>query len=292
MHPFSLIKSLSVSVVLLHAGVIFSCIKGGKKPMVDGIAVEDSTVLRTDFQQYFKACKVDGSIVLYDAGRKRWLLSDTTGTRLETLPASTFKIMNLLILLETKAIKDENEIVKWPGFTDTAKYGYRPDIYHDMSVKEAFQRSAGWVFVELANRAGREAYKKYLAASSYGNMDLSQTDPDFWNFGGFAISAINQVAFLEKLQKGDLPFSRRNMEIVKRVMITEEAPGYILRAKTGWTRDKGMNTGWWIGYVENAQGVYFFATRLLQDRTRSTASFGECRRSITRKVLKDLGITR
>jgi beta-lactamase class D len=292
MHTFLLIKSFLFALALFYSGFILPGTEAVKKPPVPGIVAGDSTVLRTDFQRYFKECNVQGSIAVFDGRRKLWILSDTTGPRLETLPASTFKIINLLILLETKTIKDEHEVVQWPGITDTAKYGYRPDIYHDMSVKEAFRLSAGWVFVELAKRAGREAYKKYLAAGSYGNMDLSQTDPDFWNFGGFAISAINQVAFLEKLQKGDLPFSRRNMEIVKRVMITEEAPGYILRAKTGWTRDKGMNTGWWIGYVENAQGVYFFATRLLQDRTRSTASFGECRRSITRKVLKDLGITR
>ena len=64
-----------------------------------------------------------------------------------TLPASTFKIINTLIALETGVIADENEIVKWPGKTDTVKYGYRPDIYHDMSLKEAFKRSAGWVYV-------------------------------------------------------------------------------------------------------------------------------------------------
>ena len=77
-------------------------------------------------------------------------------TKQETLPASTFKIINLLIALETKTISSEKEIVKWVGSTDTLKYGYRPEIYHDMTVSEAFEVSAGWVFVELAKKIGKK----------------------------------------------------------------------------------------------------------------------------------------
>jgi len=33
------------------------------------------------------------------------------------------KVINMLIALESGIIKGENEIVKWPGMTDTVKYG-------------------------------------------------------------------------------------------------------------------------------------------------------------------------
>jgi beta-lactamase class D len=250
----------------------------------------DSVILRSDFSQYFQSCHVTGTIVLYDYAQHLWILSDSTGAAKESLPASTFKIINLLILLETKTIADENELVKWPGKTDTVKYGYRPEIYHDMTVREAFELSAGWVFVELAKKMGKLPYKKYLAACNYGNRDLSEKGDDFWNFGAFAISPINQVEFLKKLYDETLPFSKRNMQIVKRVMISEQAPGYVIRAKTGWTRDTGTNTGWWVGYIENDNSVYFFATKLLQGRKISTADFGNCRKTITKKVLKEQGI--
>jgi beta-lactamase class D len=111
--------------------------------------------------------------------------------------------------------------VKWGGSTDTVKYGYRPEIYHDMSVKDAFEASAGWVFVELAKKIGKDNYIKYLADADYGNVQLTQEDPDFWNFGDFAISLTNQVEFLKSLYEETLPFSKRNMEIVKNVMLTE-----------------------------------------------------------------------
>jgi len=247
-------------------------------------------VVKNDFKKYFDECHVEGSIVIYDNNRRKWFLSDTVNVRKETLPASTFKVINLLIALETKTIQDENEMVKWIGKTDTLKYGFRPDIYHDMTVKEAFEVSAGWVFVELAKKIGKENYKKYLTRAHYGNLDLSQTDADFWNFGKFGISPFNQAEFMKKLYTEELPFSKRNIEIVKRVMITEQNEDFTIRSKTGWTRDNGMNTGWWIGSIENKNGTYFFATRLLQDRKTNGSNFGSCRKEITKAIFKDLSI--
>lgn len=245
--------------------------------------------IHSEFKPYFDACGVDGSIVIFDRNRQEWLLSDTLGAMAESLPASTFKIINLLIALETKTIKDENEIVAWVGKTDTVKYGYRPEIYHDMPVKEAFEVSAGWVFIELAKKIGRDNYKKYLKACNYGNLNLSENGPDFWNFGDFGISPVNQVQFLKDLYEGKLPFSQHNIEILKRVMVTEKTDDFTIRAKTGWTRDKGMNTGWWVGCLETGKDTIFFATRLLQDRKNNRADFGSCRKAITKKILTDLG---
>ncbi|GAA0885972.1 hypothetical protein GCM10009120_45710 [Sphingobacterium siyangense subsp. cladoniae] len=103
----------------------------------------EKKIIRSDFQKYFDECHVKGAVALYDNNKGAWILSDTSDTQVATLPASTFKIINLLIALETKTIKDENSIVPWPGSTDTLKYGYRPDIYKNISVKEAFKVSAG-----------------------------------------------------------------------------------------------------------------------------------------------------
>ena len=250
----------------------------------------DNISIHSKYKKYFNSCKVDGSIVIYDNTKKQWILSDTISARVQTLPASTFKIINLLIALETKTINGENEVVKWVGKTDTLKYGYRPEIYHDMTVKEAFEVSAGWVFVELAKKIGRVNYKKYLTLCEYGNLNLTQKGDDFWNFGEFAISPINQVEFIKKLYEEKLPFSKHNIDIIKRVMVTEKTDNFTIRAKTGWTRENGTNTGWWVGYLENNKGIYFFATRLLQDRKISRDDFGSCRKEITKNIFVDLKI--
>ncbi|RZL97996.1 MAG: penicillin binding protein transpeptidase domain-containing protein, partial [Pedobacter sp.] len=110
----------------------------------------------------FKNCPGSGSTTFYDNNRHQWIYSDSLDAQKATLPASTFKVINLLIALETNVIRDEHEIVKWVGKLDTLLYGNRPETYHDMSIKEAFEVSAGWVFVELAKRVGRDRYRKYL----------------------------------------------------------------------------------------------------------------------------------
>ena len=277
---------LRVTLLMFIAAFYVSGVNGQTK----GIFSTGTKMVMPNIQGYFEECGVSGTIAIYDNGNDIWFVSDTSDSKIERVPASTFKIINMLIALETNTIKDENAVVKWPGSTDTIKYGYRPDIYRDISVKEAFQVSAGWAFIELAKKIGRSTYQKFLGESGYGNADLTEKGEDFWNFGAMGISPINQVEFLKRLYDGNLPFSDRNMNIVKKVMITEKEKDYIIRSKTGWTREHNTNTGWWVGYLESGQNVYFFATRLIQDRKFNRSDFSSCRKEITKKVFRDLKI--
>jgi len=205
------------------------------------------------------------------------------------LPASTFKILNLLIALETGAIDDEHEVIQFPIKVDTTRYGYRPGTYRDMSVAEGFEASAVWVFLELAERIGKENYRRYLEKVNYGNQIVGD-DVDFWNFGELGISPLDQVKFISDLYHGKLPFSQKNMDIVKEVMLSEIGDGYHVHSKTGWTRSGEINTGWWVGYLEKGEEVYFFATLILQDRSENSSNFGNCRRTITENIFEHLGI--
>lgn len=257
---------------------------------ISAINSELNLQIRPDFQQFFTNCSGQGSIAIYDQQDKQWILSDSTAVHHAALPASTFKIINLLIALETKTIADEHAIVKWPGSIDTLKYGYRPNIYKDISVKEAFEKSAGWAFIELASQIDRNVYQDYLTACHYGNAAVAESDPDFWNFGGLAISPMDQVNLLKNLYTGNLPFSQRNIDIVKQVMQSEQEGSYKIHAKTGWTMVNNQNIGWWVGYLEGPDTVYFFATQLIQDRSLNRTDFGNCRKEITKNAFKALGI--
>jgi len=256
--------------------------------LAGAILLFHSLTAQESLTEPFKNCHIDGSITLFDYNAKKWISSDINDSHVPTLPASTFKIINTLIALETGVAKDENHLVKWPGTTDTVKYGYRPDIYHDITMKEAFRLSAGWAYVEMAKEIGKERYEHFLKASHYGNADVSINDPDFWNFGSFAISPANQIEILIGVYEETLPFSKRSFALLKEMMIEEQNDGYTLRAKTGWTRDGGKDTGWWVGYVEKEDNVYFFATRLIKDRKTINPNFGSCRKTITRQVLTQL----
>lgn len=245
---------------------------------------------QSSFNQPFEECGIDGSITLYDYNLEQWITSDIDDSHAATLPASTFKIVNTLIALETGAVKDENEIIPWIDNYDTLKYGHRPNIYHSMSMKEAFRLSAGWAYVELAKRIGKEKYRSILTEIDYGNVDLSQEDPDFWNFGPFGISPANQIQVLVDIYDETLPFSKRSFQTLKTMMIAEETDEYVIRAKTGWTRDSGKDTGWWVGYVEKADNTYFFATRLIKERRDENPNFGSCRKEITKRILKQMEV--
>lgn len=265
-------------------------VRASEKKSGAGIESNRTLSVNPEFKHFFDECNVQGSIVIFDNNKKEWIVSDTVLSKTEHLPASTFKIINLLIALETGVIKDENELFHWSGEMDTVKYGYRPETYRDMTVKEAFEISAVWVFIKIAQRIGRERYIYYLDACNYGSSDLTEPGIDFWNFGQFGISPVNQVNFIRNMYEEKLPFSNRNLEIVKRVMKTEQKENYTIFAKTGWTREGGINTGWWTGFVESKQGVWFFSTLLLQDRKYNSPSFGPCRKEITKSVLSQLGI--
>ena len=245
---------------------------------------------QVDFRKPFRDCQLVGSITLYDYRQQKWLFSHESDSQKATLPASTFKIINSLIALEIGVIHDENDVIKWVGKVDTALYGYRPEIYHDMTVREAFEQSAGWVYIELAKKIGRDHYRQYLNKCRYGNGNLSEKGVDFWNFGPFAISPNNQITFLKALYEEKLPFSKRNIAIVKRMMITETTNSYVIHAKTGWTRNGGMDIGWWVGYVEKAGTLYFFATRITKSRKTVHSTFGNCRKSITKNILRQLHV--
>jgi beta-lactamase class D len=280
-------QNILFAIVLI---IFFSCTLRVNKNTQFQIGKNKNYSFNPGYKKYFDSCGATGSIIIFDKAKNEWHVSDTTTITMETLPASTFKIINLLIALETNVINSEKDTAKWVGSTDTIKYGYRPEIYENMTIKDAFEKSAGWVFIELAKKIGRNNYKKYLTKCNYGNVNLSQKETDFWNFGDFAISPINQVEFLKKLYDDDLPFSKRNMEIVKRVMVTEQNDQYTISAKTGWTRENNINTGWWVGCLKTKTDIYFFATRLMQDRKYNRADFGTCRKEITKKIFRDLKI--
>lgn len=243
-----------------------------------------------NLNQPFEDCEVKGSITIYEYNSGKWITNDMEDSNFATLPASTFKIVNSLIALETKAVKDENEIIPWIDDYDTVKYSHRPNIYHSMSMKEAFKLSAGWAYVEIAKKIGKDKYKEILTQIGYGNVDLSIDDPDFWNFGDFAISPQNQIKILIEVYEETLPFTKESFTTLKEMMISEKTEKYIIRSKTGWTRDGGKDTGWWIGYIEKANNVYFFATRLIKDRSEKNKKFGNCRKEITKEVFREMGV--
>lgn len=240
------------------------------------------------YEHHFSNCNVSGSVTIYDYKSSKWIFTDSSDAHRLSLPASTFKIINTLIALELKVLKDENEILKFPGIPDTTLFGNRQDTYHDMALDEAFKKSVIWFYYDLAEKIGRKNYKKYLRKTKYGNANFTQSGIDFWNFGSFGISPVEQIEFLRRLYEHKEPFSKRSYDILKKVMLHEKTETYSIYAKSGWERNQDNDVGWWVGYVTTSNNdVYFFATRLVKPRSQINSKFSSCRKQITLKVLND-----
>ncbi|MHA7129304.1 penicillin-binding transpeptidase domain-containing protein [Algoriphagus namhaensis] len=241
-----------------------------------------------DYNQYFDDCSVKGSITLYSYNDQKWYFSEEKDAEQGTLPASTFKILNSMIALETGAIKDTSEVIPWDGIEKKFKNTPIPAWNRDTNLKEAYQNSTVWFYVELARRIGKRNYKKYLRKSGYGNGLISiDQEGDFWNFGDFKVTPKEQIELLVKLHEEKLPFSERTFELVKNIMIEKQTPDYILRSKTGWTYD-GFDNGWYIGYAKTKDNVWFFATRIRKGLEDDNPHFSSCRNEITIKTLTEL----
>lgn len=247
-----------------------------------------STVFgQTDFQKNFDDLGLKGSTTIYEYKNKKWIFTNKQDAEIATLPASTFKILNSLVALEDKAVQDENELLKWDGEPKTHLGSVVGAWNKDTDLKNAFKNSTIWFYEEIAKRIGRKRYQKILNKCGYGNGNLNEQGTDFWNYGEFAVSPVNQIEFLVHLYENKLPFSRSTIDKVKEIMISEQTEMYTYRDKTGWTRKDGIDIGWWVGYVETKDNVYFFSTRLLKDEKDSNPNFSKARKEITKLILNE-----
>ncbi|MPR33350.1 class D beta-lactamase [Salmonirosea aquatica] len=239
----------------------------------------------TQFDHYFEEAGLKGSFSLYDLKKKEYATTDKNDFIKATSPASTFKVPNTFIALEEKAVQDENEIIKWDGTPKRLKIWEQ-----DYDLKNAYKNSAFWFYQELAKRVGEAKYHTYLKKLDYGNQDISGGLTTFWLGSSLKISPKGQLEFLQKLYAETLPFSQRTYRIGKEIMIEEKTEAYTLRAKTGWADTKPEHVGWYVGYVETKDNVYFFATHLYQPDAQQHEDFGNQRKLITRKILSGLGV--
>jgi beta-lactamase class D len=236
---------------------------------------------RPEFGQFFQAAGVNGAFVLYDQNRDTYLVYQPERVDTPYLPASTFKIFNSLVALETGVIKDENVVIPWDGVDRGV-----PEWNQDLNMRSAIQYSAFWFYQELARRIGPERMQQYIDRVGYGNGNIGGGIDHFWLDGDLRISARQQVDFLRRLYNNDLPFSQRTMDIVKDILIVKKTPDYTLRAKAGWVVLPEYQLGWWVGYLEQNDDVYFFALNL--DIVKPGDE--NARMSVTKDILRSLDL--
>lgn len=218
----------------------------------------------------------DGTFILHDLQKEQTFVYNRERANQRQTPQSTFKVVNALIGLQVKAVRDEYDVKRW----DRVKREFE-SWNRDHTLGSAMRESAIWYYQALARDIGEERMKTWLHTLSYGNEDISGGIDQFWLQSSLTISPLEQEAFLKKLFKEELPFDKPVMKTVKRMMIQEEGDHYTLYGKTG-TRLTDMGLGWFVGFIKTEHGSYVFVTNVDDSGTKA--------KNITVNILKKYGL--
>ena len=275
---------------LLIMLLISSCVEQKDAPQTPEVTQPSKPEIRrvvdSNFQKIIDDANVNGVLLIYDPQNQTYTSNDFDRAEKRFSPASTFKITNSIIALETGVVKDENTMFKWDG-----KKRFFKMWEQDFIFSEAFKKSCLPCYQEIARDIGTKRMKKYVEKIGYPNMDIDSSNIDqFWLTGSSKISAIEQVQFLERLYNSELPISERTEKIIKKIMIIDEKLDYQLSGKTGWAMGDDDNLGWFVGFVKQEGKVYFIATNIDPKENFDMKLFSRIRLQLLKRAMKHQGI--
>ncbi|VVE24183.1 Beta-lactamase OXA-10 [Pandoraea morbifera] len=234
---------------------------------------------RADWGKLFTAEGVKGTIVVLDARTQTYQAYDAARAEKRMSPASTYKIFNSLLALDSGALDSEREIIPWDGKPRRIKHWNAA-----MDLRTAFRVSCLPCYQVVSRKIGRQYAQAKLNEAGYGNRTIGRAPDAYWVDDSLQISAREQVDFLQRLARGSLPFSARSQDIVRQMSIVEATPDYVLHGKTGWFVDKKPDIGWWVGWIERDGNITSVAINI----DMMSDADAPKRARIVRAVLKDL----
>lgn len=172
-------------------------------------------------------------------------------------PCSTFKIVLSLIGFDAGILKDEKTPTwdfqeGYDDYLDSWKLPQNPQSW--------LKNSCIWYSRVLVSQLGMKRIQNYLQLLDYGNKDTSGgLSP--WLSSSLKISLQEQVEFIRKIVRGNLPISSIAIQMTKSLLYMEElSEGWKLFGKTGLGEENNeTEIGWFVGWVEKDENVFVFA---------------------------------
>lgn len=230
--------------------------------------------------------------VVMDADSGKFLVQNGRCDERHT-PASTFKIPLAAMGYDAGFLKDAHQPVfafqdgdpAWGG--EAWKQPTDPERWLKYSVV--------WYSQRITRALGEQKLHAYATGFGYGNADFSG-DPGkdnglerAWIISSLKISPLEQVAFLKRLVKRQLPISARATDMTLAVVEKTTLPGrLVVSGKTGMayprqadgSLDESRPWGWFVGWTTHGDRTYVFA-RLMQDEKKTRGSTGvRCREAL------------
>jgi beta-lactamase class D len=239
--------------------------------------------IRDALAKRFTDAGTNGTFVGYKIDDYLIIASDTDRSGQAFLPASTFKIPNSLIALETGVVDDpDKDVFKWDGVKRSIEAWNQ-----DHTLRSAIAASAVPVYQEIARRIGAERMQKYLDLFEYGNRNIGGGIDQFWLTGELRIDPIEQTDFVDRLRRGMLPVSKRGQDLVRDILPVTKAGDATIRAKSGLLgAELGKpSLGWLVGWADKGGAQTVFALNLDVREQRHVAD----RMRLTQQCLTDIG---
>lgn len=193
-----------------------------------------------------------------------------------TTPASTFKIPHSLIALDTGVVTDVDAKVKWDG-----EPRWIESWNQDHSLRSSIYESVVWFFQGTARAIGRERMREYLQAFDYGDAEVEGPIDMFWlDDGSLEISPAEQLRFLVRVYRDDLPRGREQLPLLREMLVRpvdsyagrvpegtvlpKVHPAMVFSAKTG-TGSRGKEAvTWLVGHVACPGREHVFVSRVIE----------------------------
>lgn len=262
---------LRFAIFLVCSSILFACNSNN--------VTQDNSL-----KKYFDDNKVKGCFAMMDNGSGQFTIYDLPRYRDSSyLPASTFKIVNSLIGLQTGHITNDSMVIPWDGIKR-----WNEDWNKDLTMYQAFRVSAVNYYQEVARRIGKDTMQLWLDSLHYGTGRITGPIDSFWLDNSLKIRPDEQLGLVKRLYFDQLPFFKSYQEMVKRAMIQEENTNYRLAYKTGTGfSNNGHIISWMVGWIEENKHPYFFVLNM--ESEDPNAPLTQFRKKMLQDILSHLG---
>lgn len=242
-------------------------------------------VERPEWGPWFEAEGVAGTMALHQIGTDRVDVFDADRADEQLTPASTFKILNSLIILETDVLPDVDTVLAWDG-VDRGSAGWN----REQTLRTAIDVSAVWAYQEWARQVGPDRMAELVDAADYGNEDIGGRIDSFWLDGELRISAREQLDFLIRFVEGDLPFDEEHQRAVRDILVQEIGPGWSWSHKTGLSLRSEPQVGWLVGIVDLETSTWVFALNIDMEAAAGQRVDPAARLRLAEAILREDGV--
>jgi beta-lactamase class D len=221
-----------------------------------------------------------GTVLTYDPRSNVMTVADTAALDRGELPASTFKIPNTLIGLET-GVLHRDLVFRWDS-TERANASWNEDL----PLARAFRVSCVPCYQDVARRIGVGRMTQWLDRLRFGTMVVTDSTIDsFWLRGASRITPIQQLDFLMRLHERALPLSTSTFDDFAYIFtIRRDADGAFC-GKTGTSAGADGTVAWFVGWKQSGANVRYVVAMLEAPSSMDIDTLIERRMTLVERVL-------